>query len=233
MSQIIAMGGGGFLMEPDNPALDRYILDQSGADRPKVCMLATPSGDSENMLLRFYRTFSRLDCQPSELSLFQPHTADIQDFLLNQDVIYVGGGNTRSMLALWREWGLDVFLKTAYDAGIVLAGVSAGANCWFEECSTDSIAGQLSVWPCLGYLPGSFCPHYDGEAERRPWMHRMIADGSIKPGLAADDGAAAHFVDGVLTNAVASRPQAHLYRLDRDGDQAVETPVPIEFLINA
>jgi dipeptidase E len=230
MKQIIAMGGGGFLMEPDNPALDRYILAQVGKPRPKVCMLATPAGDSENMLLRFYRAFSRLDCQPSDLSLFQPHTADIEGFLLEQDVIYVGGGNTRSMLALWREWGLDIFLKKAYEAGVVLAGISAGANCWFEECSTDSIPGRLSVLPCLGFLPGSFTPHYDGEAERKPWLHLMLIGGKIKPGLAADDGAAAHFIDGELAHAVASRPQAKVYRVYTVSNHPVETPLDMQLL---
>jgi dipeptidase E len=166
----------------------------------------------------------------STLSLFTPHTADLESFLLGQDVIYVGGGNTRSMLALWREWGLDRILHKAYEEGVVLAGISAGANCWFEQCSTDSVPGKLSVMDCLGIIGGSFCPHYDGEVNRRPTLHAFVASGSIKAGYAADDGAAAHFVDGVYPVAVSSRPHARAYRVSRSGDAAVEEALPTQFL---
>ena len=228
--QIIALGGSASTTELEDPALDRYILQQTGKDRPKVAYLGTTSGDASQWILAFYQTFSALDARPSHLSLFALHTADLEGYLLDQDAIYVGGGNTRSMLALWREWRLDAILKQAYERGIVLAGVSAGANCWFEECSTDSTPGQLSILGCLGFLPGSFCPHYDSEAERRPWMQRMVAEGRIRPGLAADDGAAAHFVDGELARAVGSRPNARVYRLRRAKRTAVEEPLTTAYL---
>ena len=126
MAQIIAMGGGGFSMEPDNLALDRYVIAQTGKTYPKVTFLSQASGEARDYIINFYKAFNELDCQASHLSLFQPHTADLESYLLAQDVIYVGGGNTKSMLALWREWGLPAILRRAYEEGIVLAGISAG-----------------------------------------------------------------------------------------------------------
>lgn len=232
MQQIITMGGGGFSMEPDNLALDRYILAQTKSAQPRVTFLAQASGESQDYTLNFYRAFNRLDARPDHLSLFRPHTADIEGYLLAQDVIYVGGGNTKSMLALWREWGLDVILRKALAAGVVLAGISAGAICWFEQGTTDSIPGALTLLPGLGMLPGSCSPHYDGEAERRPAFQRLIASGAAKPGYAFDDGAAGHFIDGTLAHVVSSRPQAKGYHVTPGADgQAVETMLDTRYLL--
>ena len=137
----------------------------------------------------------------------------------------MGGGNTKSMLALWRAWGVDEILRQALGQGTVLAGVSAGANCWFEQGITDSVVAELSVLPCLGFLAGSFCPHYDGEVTRRPAYHRFLAQDEIAPGLAAEDAVGIHFVDGVLVQAVTGRPGARAYRLWRDGATVVEEPL--------
>ena len=212
-------------MEPDNLALDRYIVKQARRPRPKVCFLPTASGDAESYMLRFYQAFSTLECQPAVLSLFNLPAADLAGFVLDQDVIYVGGGNTRSMLALWREWGLDHIFRQAYAAGVLLCGISAGANCWFEQCTTDSTPGELRVLPCLGIIPGSFSPHYDGEAERRSTLHRLLKAGAILPGYAADDSAAVHLVDGQLLRAVRSRPGAQVYRVAQVDGEIVETAV--------
>ena len=158
---------------------------------------------------------------PTVVSLFGRVPRDWQDKLLAQDVIYVGGGNTRSMLALWREWDLDQLLRRALEVGIVLAGVSAGACCWFDECLTDSIF-PMGRCDGLGVLAGSVCPHYDSEPERRPTLAALIQSGEIGPGLALDDGAAAHFVDGELRHIVTSRPHAHAYRVRSSEGQFVE-----------
>jgi dipeptidase E len=230
MRQIIAMGGGGFSMEPENLALDRYILDQAPKKQPKVCFLPTASGDADGYILNFYKAFSTLDCQPSFLSLFRLPTADLEEYLLEKDIVYVGGGNTRSMLSLWREWGLDKLLFKAYQAGTVLAGISAGANCWFEDCSTDALPGQLQPLTCLGYLKGSFCPHYSSEPERRPSYQGMIYNRLLQEGIAADDGAAVHFVDEKMSRAVSSRPEAKAYRVLRRNDAAFEEPLDIHYL---
>ncbi len=219
MKQIIAMGGGGFSMEPDNPALDRYIRDQSGKAHPKVCFLPTAGAESPEYIIRFYEAFTALECHPSHLSLFSLPTADLRSFLLAKDVIYVGGGNTRSMLALWREWGLDAMLREVWDAGVVLAGLSAGAICWFEQGVTDSVPGQLGPLDCLGYLAGSCCPHYDAQTERRPAYHRLLKAGEIQPGYALDDGAALHVIGETLHRVVISHPKAQAYAVDVvDGD---------------
>ena len=232
MKQIIAMGGGGFSMEPENPLLDLYVLQQAHKPRPKVCFFPHATDDATRYALRFFNAFTQLDCVPSTLSLY--HTApmpDMSGFLLSQDVIYVGGGNTKSMLAVWREWGMDAMLRQCYEAGVVLAGISAGANCWFEEYITDSATPELSALKNgLGFLPGSFCPHYDGEAERRPTYQRLVATGEVKDGLACDDGAAAHFVDGVLVRVVSSRAKAQGYHLKRLESGAHEIAIEALFL---
>jgi peptidase E len=231
--QVIALGGGGFSMEPDNPLLDRYILDATGKPRPTVCFLAQATGESPPYLLKFFEGMARLDARPSLLSLFRtPPIADLEGFLLSHDVICVGGGNVKSLIILWRGWGQDLMLRKAYEQGVVLAGISAGANCWFEECVSDSVASQLSAYKdCLGFMPGSFCPHYDGEVMRRPTFQRLIAAGEIKDGIACDDGAAAHYVDGELTRVVSSRPNAKAYRLTRGADgKAIEREVKTAYL---
>lgn len=230
MQHIIAMGGGGFSMEPDNLALDSYVIAQTAKSRPKVCFLSQASGEARDYIINFYNAFNKLDCQASHLSLFQPHTADIEDFLLSQDVIYVGGGNTKSMLALWREWGLPAILRRAGEQGIILAGISAGSICWFEQGLTDSIPGKLTVLPCLGFLSGSCTPHYDGEVNRRPSFQSYVAKGDIIPGYAFDDGAAGHFVDGKLAACVSSRPNAKGYHVDSHGSKAVETVLETRYL---
>jgi len=146
--------------------------------------------------------------------------------VLEQDAIYIGGGNTRSLLALWREWGLDVVLRAAYERGVVLGGISAGMICWFEYGVTDSVPGPLTPLRGLGWLPGTACPHYDGEAERRPTFHRLLAAGRVPPGYAADDGAALHFIDDNLAEVVVGKPGANAYRLALDDGTVVETPLP-------
>ncbi|MDQ3780032.1 MAG: peptidase E [Chloroflexota bacterium] len=229
--QILAMGGGGFSMEPENLALDRYLLGLVERPRPRVCFLPTASGDADSYIARFYTAFSALPCQPAHLSLFDTgNRPGHRDVLLSQEIIYVGGGNTRSMLAVWREWQVDQILREAWQQGIVLAGISAGSLCWFEEGVTDSVPGHLTPMRGLGLLPGSNCPHFDGEAERRPTYHRLVADGSIGAGYAADDGAALHFHGDRLHQVVSSRPTATAYRVERRGNAATETPLPTRYL---
>ena len=228
--QIVAMGGGGFSMEPENLALDHYVLGLVGRSAPRVCFVPTASGDAKDYVDRFYAAFERLPCVPAHLSLFAPPTDDLRSFVGEQDVVYVGGGNTRNLLLLWREWGLDQVLREAWEQGKVLAGISAGSICWFEEGVTDSWPGRLSPLPCLGFLPGSNCPHYDGESERRPAYHRLLAAGLIGDGYAADDGVALHFIGTRLERIVSSRPQAKAYRVERRGERVIETPLDPVYL---
>jgi peptidase E len=206
------MGGGGFSMEPENLLLDRYVLSAAGVSQPRVCFVGTASGDAQTYLDKFYAAFSTLACTPTHLSLFKPPTADLRSFVFDQNVIYVGGGNTRALLALWREWGLDAILREAWLSGIVMAGISAGSICWFKQGLSDSvIPGELAPLDCVGFLPDSNCPHYDGEPGRRPAYHRFIREGKLNGGYAADDGAALHFIGGELKSVVSSRETAKAY----------------------
>ncbi len=207
-NQIIALGGGGFSMEPDNLSLDRYILAQSRAKKPKICFVPTASGDSESYIARFYDAFNRLDCDPTHLSVFAPPTRDLDSFVSEMDVIYVGGGNTKNLLCLWQEWKLDQYFRAANENGTVLAGLSAGAICWFDEGLTDSISGKLTRLKCLGWLPGSCSPHFDSEVERRPVFVEKIKSKEMVAGYGIDDGVGLHFVDSQLTAVISSRPNA-------------------------
>jgi dipeptidase E len=224
--QIVAIGGGGFSTESENAALDRYVLAQARRSNPAVCFLATASGDADAYIARFYAAFTRYRCRPSHVPLFG-RTPDLEEVLSAQDVICVGGGNTKSMLAVWRDWHLPALLRRAWRSGIVLAGVSAGAICWFEFGVTDSWANRLAGLPCLGFLPGTCCPHYDGEPERRPALQRLVAERSVPTTLALDDGAAAHFVGRKLVRIVSSRLNARGYRVHRSRSQSIETPLPM------
>lgn len=230
--QIVAMGGGGFSMEPDNLLLDRYILGLAKQEKPKVCFVPTASGDARTYIDRFYSSFAQFSCTPSHLSVFHPPTDDLRAFVLEQDIIYVGGGNTKSLLALWREWGLDRIFREAWGNGIILSGLSAGSICWFEQGVTDSIPGQLNTLECLGFLQGSNCPHYDGESERRPAYHRLLSAGLIREGYAADDGVSLHFIGENLERVVSSRPHAKAYKLEKIGETVRETIIEPTYLGN-
>ena len=210
-------------MEPGNPRLDRFVLSLAGKDEPRVLFLS-PAGD-DGYALRFYEGFAGFACRPGHLNLFRQSTADLRGLVLEQDVIYVGGGNTRSMLALWREWGLPEILREAHEGGAVLAGLSAGAICWFEWGLTDSVPGTLVPLACTGLLGGSCAPHYDGESERRPSYQRLVAAGELPGGYGIDDSAALHFVSGELVEAVCSVPGRSAWRVERSGDSVIETRV--------
>ena len=224
--QIIALGGGGFSNDRD-PELDRYLLRQARSTRPSIAFIGTASGDSDRYLAKFYAAFARHDCRPSHLGLFG-RAPDLGSWVAAQDVIFVGGGNTRSMLAVWREWGLPDLLRAACEAGTVLAGISAGAICWFEQGVTDSEAGSLTALVGLGLVPGSCCPHYDGEPERRPGYHELLASGAIASGIAIDEDVAVHFVAGKPHRVVAARATAGAYRVERVGDSVVESSLAAE-----
>ncbi|WP_079507906.1 Type 1 glutamine amidotransferase-like domain-containing protein [Mesobacillus jeotgali] len=230
MRQIIAMGGGGFSMEPENPLLDLYILGQSEKRKPKVCFLPTASGDADNYVERFYSAFQSNECTPSHLSLFRPPTRDLEAYIMDKDIIYVGGGSTKNLLVLWKEWGLDRILRNAWQNGIILAGVSAGSICWFEEGVTDSYGDGMEPLKCLGFLKGSNCPHYDGEAERRPAYEQFVRSGQIAGGYAADDGAALHFIDEELVRAVSSRPHAKAYEITLENGKVTEKVMNTTYL---
>lgn len=212
---IIAIGGGGFSENTDNLYIEQYILSQLNKKRPKVCFLPTASGDSENYISRFYNAFNQLDCMPTHLSLFKPPTLDLESFICECDIIYVGGGNTKNMLALWKMWELDKHLEKAYKSGVILTGLSAGAICWFEEGLTDSLPGAYTKLDCLGFLPGSCCPHFDSEPEREPVYIEQIEKSIISAGYGIEDNVALHFEDGKLKTAIAGKEGKKAYFIDK------------------
>jgi dipeptidase E len=222
--RVVAMGGGGFSMEPDNPLLDAFVLSLARSPDPRVCFLPTASGDSVSYVTQFYRAFSALDCQPADLQLFDRKVLDLESFVLAQDVIYVGGGNTANLAAVWRVHGLDVILRRAWEQGVVLCGLSAGMNCWFSQSVTDSfgLSRLAALRDGLGLLPGSCCPHYDGEEQRRPMYRQFIAAGELGDGWAADDGAALVFHGQTLAEVVASRPNSAAYRVEKSAEHGVD-----------
>ena len=226
--QIIAMGGGGFTMEPDNPLLDDYVLAATGKRRPRVCFVPTAAGDSVAYIERFYEAFHDGVCEPTYLSLFSRKVDDLAAFLREQDLVYVGGGNTVNLLAVWRAQGLDRVLPEVLAAGTIFCGVSAGALCWFERGITDSYSPDLKpLTNGLALLPGAFCPHFDSDTRRpRLWPDFVARHGG--PAIAAEDGVALHYVDGRLVRAVTSRPNARAYRFERmDGEVRSETITPV------
>jgi peptidase E len=231
--RVFAMGGGGFSMEqPDEPhfgRLDRCFFSLARRKRPRVLFVPTASGDAEGYLARFYESMRLFDVEPGHLSLFRGPNADVRGTVLDSDVVYVGGGNTRNLLALWREWGLDVALREAYEKGVVLGGVSAGAIAWFQEAVTDSVQGELRRLPALGWLPGAACPHFDGEPLRRPECLRFVAEGMPET-IALDDGAAALFENEQLVACVASLPGASAWRVRSSGGRGIAEALPTRLL---
>ena len=236
---IVAMGGGGFQMEPDNPLLDDHVVGlareharEAGRDRPRICLIPTASTEDPALIADFERLFAQPRAEPRVLRLFARQDEDLVAVIRDQDAVYVTGGNTANMLALWRLHGLDVVLRAAWNAGIVMAGMSAGAICWFESSTTDSLGPTLRpLGGGLGILDGSFVPHYHGEPQRRPLYRRLVSDSTLPAGYAADDGAALVFADRELVEVVTSDPAAGAWRVEPDGQGGViETALSVRFL---
>lgn len=230
--RIVVLGGGGFSEEPDNRLLDDFVLSLTGTPRPKVCFVPTASGDSPVYIERFQTAFPSARAEASTLTLFKDAgVGDIRAHLLAQDVIYVGGGSTVNLLAVWRAHGVDSMMREAWEHGVVLAGISAGMICWFESSVTDSLGGPASpLHDGVGLIEGSACPHFDSEAERKPAYARFVAEGTLPPGYAADDDVALHFVGRELRDVVSSRSRAYAWRLDREGEAAVQRKLPTRCL---
>ena len=188
---IVAIGGGGFGRSLGDLNIEKYIVSLSDKERPKICFIPTASGDNDLYKLNFYRAFSKLNCITTHIDFFS-RTVDLDRVILNQDIIYVGGGNTKSMLAVWRDWNLDVVLKKAYDNGIIMSGVSAGAICWFEKGITDSYSKNLEIINCLGFLKGIACPHFDEEEEREPYVNKLLTEKKIKSCICIEGYSALH-----------------------------------------
>ena len=221
--QIIAIGGGGFGRTPGEGLIEKYILDQSEKDVPNICFIPTATGDNEAYKVNYYSTFSKLDCSPSHLDFFK-RTPDLKEFILKQDIIFVGGGNTKSMLAVWKDWGLDLVLKEAYEKGVIMSGVSAGAICWFDQGITDSWAEDLKVMDCLGFIEGACCPHYDEEPQRKPSLNKFITEKVLKSCYAVDGGCALHIEDEKEFKSVVFSENKNSFLVEMKDNKVAEKP---------
>ncbi len=219
---IVGLGGGGDTME-QTLLLYEYVLGLTGKPSPKVLYVPTALSDSVHPaegVLGFYDTF-RGRGELSHLFTFPWPPEDLRGLILSQDAICVSGGSTANMLAIWRTHGIDALLREAWESGIVLWGASAGMICWFEAGVTDSFGPQLAGMDCLGFLPGSACPHYDGEEQRRP-RYRELVDSGFPAGIAADDGVGLHYTGTELHEIVTCRPGATAYRVTRDAESKLD-----------
>jgi peptidase E len=222
-------------MQDPTPAVDRLVLTLTGKPVPKICFLPTASGDPREQATRFHERFDAWPCEPSILSLFHlgETRLDPVSHLLAQDAIYVGGGSMRNLLAVWRSHRVDEAMRVAWERGVVLAGLSAGAMCWFEGGVSTS-TGALEPATGLGLLPGSLSVHLDGESSRLPVYRAAVAGHVLPAGYAADDGAALVFVGTSLSECVASQPGARVLRVEPDVDLGVvEHSLPVRVLPGA
>jgi dipeptidase E len=217
---IVGLGGGGDTAA-QTALLHDYVLGLTGEDRPRLLWVPTASADNTEYTVWFYESFSR-QAEVSTLMTFPWPPENLREVVLEQDAICVSGGNTANMLAIWRVHGIDTLMREAWEKGIVLWGASAGMICWFEMGVTDSFGPQLEGLDCLGFLPGSACPHYDGEERRRPRYQELVA-GGLHAGIAADDGVALHYVGTELQEIVTCRPGTAAYRVTPEGEARLET----------
>ena len=221
---IVAIGGGGFGRNPNKPIIEQYILNLSSSIRPTITFFPTASAENSEYIINFYTAFSKLNCNAQHISLFK-NTADLELIIDNSDIIYIGGGNTKSMLAVFREWELDKLIINAYQKGKILAGVSAGAICWFNKGITDSWENDLRVLDCMNILEGTCCPHYDGEINRRPSVEHFLKSKEIDSCLCIDDGAALHYENEIIKTAISFYKNKNAYEVKFDGSALIETTI--------
>jgi dipeptidase E len=209
--KIIAIGGGGFTHESDD-TLDQFFLDQCSKKKIKLGFLATASKDEVKKISLFYKKFENKNLELSHFNLTQKIDG-FSSWILNKDIIYVGGGNTSFMLDIWRKNSLDKIFKKAYENGIVLAGVSAGAGCWFDWILSDSVGPGLKPLKGISLISGSCTPH-SSEEKRINQFELNIKNGELPPGLAIDDGVAVLFIDGKPSEVYSSRKNHKAYFID-------------------
>ncbi len=228
---IFAMGGGGFTMEPANPLLDDYVLSLAASREPRILFLPTASGDTTSQINAFRARFHGRMCVPEHLSLFRLRETrkPLPELLAEQDILYVGGGSMRNMLAIWRAHRLEQALIGCWRRGIVLAGLSAGAMCWFQWGLTRS-SGPPEPLPGLGLIEGSLTVHADGEPERLPVWLAHVRDGALPGGWALDDGVGLLFRGVRLHRVVSSRPGAGAQRVDAIAGELVRRRIEPELL---
>jgi len=235
----VAIGGGGFQMEGSASPIDDYLLTLTGKTTPRICLLSTASGDRPDYIELFHAAYATRDCEPSHVVFFERDPqhgsvplSDLEEHLLKQDAIFVSGGNTRAAIALWREWGVESVLARALDNDILLAGMSAGAMCWFEWALTDTYwASGCRPIPGLGFLTGGCRVHYSDTAEQRGRLHAALLAGAVPSTIAIADGAAVVYEAGVVGRVVTWQPGASAYHVSVGEGRVHERPYPHDTLV--
>jgi peptidase E len=233
ISRILALGGHDFSPRPADRAICELMLRLAttrAGRRPKLCILPTASGDTSEMIGRFYSAFGERPCDLSDLSLFRlgSRPMELRDHLLAQDLIYVGGGSLLNLLAVWEAHELSTILGLAWRNGVVLAGQSAGAMCWFEAGITKS-SGKAEPGAGLGLLDGSLCVHYNNEPDRRAAYLAAVGNG-MPSGYGLDDYAGLLWEGNGTPSAVTAQRGARAYRVAKSEDGVIESPLPARFL---
>ena len=211
--KIIAIGGGGFTHQADE-SLDQFVVDQSKKTNNKIGFLATASNDDKKKISLFYKRFENTESELSHFNL----TSDVNGFsewILNKDIVYIGGGNTKFMLEIWKNNMLEIIFKKAYESGIILSGVSAGAVCWFEWILSDSVSPGFKPLKGINLISGSCTPH-SSNIERINQFQQDIKNGKLPHGIAIDDGVAVVFIDGKPTEVYSARNNHEAYFLDKN-----------------
>jgi peptidase E len=231
--RILTLGGHDFTSRPPDRAVRELLLrlaSERGGARPRICILPTASGDTSELIASFYQAFGDRPCEPSDVALFRlgRRPLTLRDHLLSQDLIYVGGGSMVNLLAVWQAHDIAAILSLAWHRGIVLAGQSAGAMCWFEAGITKSSGKPLEA-AGLGLLRGSLCVHYNNEPERRAAYLEAVEDG-MPDGYGLDDYAGLLWEGEGTPAAVTARRGARAYRVKKGDEGAVESPLPARFL---
>ena len=226
MKQIIAIGGGGFGREIKDLKIEKYIVDQCKKEKPSICFIPTATGDDAGYIDNFYKAFDSLNCKTSHIDFFK-RTINIEEHIDNQDIIFVGGGNTKSMLAVWREWELDKILLKAYLNGTIMSGVSAGAICWFEQGITDSWKEHQALLPCLGFIDGICCPHYDEEPERIPFVSKVLKLNEIEDCIAIEGFCALHVINDIPKYVVSFGNDSNSYKVSNKDNEISHDSIPM------
>ena len=223
---IIAIGGGGFGRSLGNLKIEKHIISLARNDNPNVCFIPTATGDNDAYKVNFYSVFTQLGCNATHVDFFK-RTIDLESHIANQDIIFVGGGNTKSMLAVWKDWGLDVILKEAYLNGVIMCGVSAGAICWFEKGISDSWAHDLAIIDCLGFVKGVCCPHYDEEPNRTPYVKKILEQHLIKDCIGIEGNCALHIKNDQIMHAINFGDDKNTFHIKLHDNEISHTEFPV------
>lgn len=225
--KLFIFGGGS-----DKPILN-HIIKLTRKENPKICFVPTATGDSPASIIGWYTLVEGLPMRPYVMRAFiNSYTTkeSFEETLMKMDAVFVGGGNTLNMMAIWKSQGIDLALRKAYDSGILMSGASAGSLCWFESGTTDSRPRELTKVECLGWIKASHCPHYNVEEFRRPTYHDLISKKELSPGYACDNQSGIYFENEKLVKCVSSNPKSKSYFVDLIDGKVVERELPTEII---